>query len=395
MADRTGAVALVGLIGGECFGAAARRALAEATVIVGAPRHLAALPADLPGRPVELRGSLGDLLDRVAVWRDGGEKVCVVASGDPGFFGLGRLARARFGARGVVVHPAPSSVALACARAGVAWDDAVVVSAHGRPLDAAADVIAAYEKVVVLTSPDHPPESVGRLLLAQGGPDRDVTVASRLGELAEQVWHGDPAGLAAGRFDPLSVVVSTARQAGPVWAWGLPEAAYRHRDGLITKAEVRAVALGKLRLPAAGVLWDIGAGSGSVAAESARLAPALRVFAVERQAAAVADLRRNLAGTAATVVPGEAPDILTGLPDPDRVFIGGGGLGVLDAALGRLRPGGAAVATYTAIDRAAAAAERLGHLVQITVSRGVAIGDTGSMRLQAENPVFVCWGPEE
>jgi precorrin-6Y C5,15-methyltransferase (decarboxylating) len=95
------------------------------------------------------------------------------------------------------------------------------------------------------------------------------------------------------------------------------------------------------------------------------------------------------------VVPGEAPDILSDLPDPDRVFVGGGGLGVLDAALGRLRPGGAAVATYTAMDRAAAAAARLGHLVQVAVSRGVPIGGTGSVRLQAENPVFVCWGPEE
>jgi precorrin-6Y C5,15-methyltransferase (decarboxylating) len=164
---------------------------------------------------------------------------------------------------------------------------------------------------------------------------------------------------------------------------------------MITKAEVRAVVLGKLRLPAAGVFWDVGAGSGSVAAESARLAPALRVFAMERQAEALADLRRNLAGTAATIVPGEAPASLAGLPDPDRVFVGGGGLGVLEAALGRLRPGGTAVAAYTAIDRAAAGAARLGHLVQIAVNRGVLIGDTGSLRLRAENPVFVCWGPEE
>ncbi len=148
----------------------------------------------------------------MAVWRDSGEKVCVVASGDPGFFGLARLARARFGAAGLVVHPAPSSVALACARAGVAWDDAVVASAHGRPLDAAVDAIAAHDKVVVLTSPDHPPESVGRLLLAQGGPHRDVTVASRIGEPDEQVWRGDPTGLAAGRFDPLSVVVISHRR---------------------------------------------------------------------------------------------------------------------------------------------------------------------------------------
>jgi precorrin-6Y C5,15-methyltransferase (decarboxylating) len=401
VADPRAPVSLVGLIGGECFGAAARLALSEATVLVGAARHLAALPSGLPGRRVELRGALGAVLDRVAGERDCGEMVCVVVSGDPGFFGLARLARAKFGAAGVAVHPAPSSVALACARAGLAWDDAVVVSAHGRPLGAAVDVIEAHEKVAVLTSPDQPPESVGRALLARNGPDRRVTVVSRLGEPEEQVWNGDTTGLAAGKFDPLSVVVCTAPEArsqagsGPAWAWGLPESAYRHRNGMITKAEVRAVALGKLRLPAAGVLWDVGAGSGSVAAECARLAPGLRVFAVERQADAVSDLRRNLAATAATVVPGSAPECLTGLPDPDRVFVGGGGLGVLEAVLGRLRPAGTVVATYTAVDRAAAAAARLGQVVQVAVSRGVPVGATRSVRLRAENPVFVCWGPQE
>jgi precorrin-6Y C5,15-methyltransferase (decarboxylating) len=371
-------------------------------VLVGAPRHLAALPADLPGRPVELEGDLGDLLDDIEARRARGETVCLVVSGDPGFFGLARLARARFGPAGVAVHPAPSSVALACARAGLAWDDAVVVSAHGRPLAGAVDAVLAHAKVVVLTSPDQPPESLGGALLDHGGPDRFVTVASRLGEAGEQVWHGDIAGLAAGKFDPLSVVICTPRRSpgltggsAPARAWGLPEAAYRHRDGMITKAEVRAIALGKLRLPEAGVLWDVGAGSGSVAVEAARLAPALRVFAVERQADAVADLRHNLAGTAATVVPGTAPGILSGLPDPDRAFVGGGGLPVLDAVLSRLRPGGCVVATYTAIDRAVAAAARLGHLVQVAISRGVPIGGTGSVRLQSENPVFVCWGPEE
>ena len=138
-------------------------------VLVGAPRHLAALPAGLPGRRVELAGDLGDALDDIAAPAGPGERVCLVVSGDPGFFGLARLARARFGPAGVAVHPAPSSVALACARAGLAWDDAVVVSAHGRPLAAAVEAVLAHAKVAVLTSPDQPPETLGRALLAAGG----------------------------------------------------------------------------------------------------------------------------------------------------------------------------------------------------------------------------------
>jgi precorrin-6Y C5,15-methyltransferase (decarboxylating) len=232
-----------------------------------------------------------------------------------------------------------------------------------------------------------------------------VVVATRLGEPEEALWTGDLDGLAAGRFDALAVVIclaaapsadaEAALDAGPAWAWGLPDRSYLHRAGLITKAEVRSVALGKLRLPTAGVLWDVGAGSGSVAAECARLAPGLRVFAIERRADDADRLRANLAGTAAEVVHGEAPDALAGLPDPDRAFVGGGGLSVLDAVIARLRPGGTAVATFAALDRAAAAASRLGHVVQVAVSRGVAIGTTGAVRLAADNPVFVCWGPEE
>ena len=394
-----GEVAVVGLHGGEWFGAAAGEALRGATVVIGAPRHLAALPAGLGGERVALAGPLDEVLAGAARRRDLGERVCLVVSGDPGFFGLARLARARLGSAGLAVHPAPSSVALAFGRAGLAWEDAVVVSAHGRPLEPAVEAVLAHPKVAVLTSPDHPPESLGRGLVDAGCGARDVTVASRLGEAGESVWAGTVAGLAAGRFDALSVVVCSAPEpadgGGPAWAWGRPDATYRHRDGMITKAEVRAVALGKLRIPAAGVLWDVGAGSGSVAAECAHLAPGLRVFAVERRPDDLDRLRANLAGTAATVVAGSAPEALDGLPDPDRVFVGGGGLGVLEAVLARLRPGGTVVATYVALDRAGAAAARLGHLVQVAVSRGVPIGEDGAVRLAADNPVFVCWGPEE
>jgi precorrin-6Y C5,15-methyltransferase (decarboxylating) len=392
-------LSLVGVQGGEWFGAAAGRALEAATVVIGAPRHLAALPPGVDGVRVPLTGSLDQVLDDAGRRRDRGEKVAVLVSGDPGFFGLVRLARGRFGPAGLAVHPAPSAVALAFARAALPWDDAWVVSAHGRPLQPAVEAVLRHPKVAVLTSPEHPPESLGQGLIAARSGARDVVVAARLGERGESVWSGDVDALAAGRFDALAVVICLApgprSDAGPVWAWGRSDESYQHRAGLITKAEVRAVALGKLRLPSTGVVWDVGAGSGSVAAECARLAPGLRVFAIERRADDARRLRANLSGTAAVVVQGEAPSVLAGLPDPDRAFVGGGGLAVLDSVMARLRPGGAVVATFAALDRAAAAAALLGHLVQISVSRGVAVGPDGAVRLAAENPVFVCWGPEE
>jgi len=325
-------------------------------------------------------------------------RVCVLASGDPGFFGIVRVLAERFGAPALEVHPAPPAVALAFARLGLPWDDAVVVSAHGRPLGDAARRVAAAPKAAVLTSADNPPQNVGRELVRLGASHRRVAVCSRLGTADEAVTEVDLAGLAGAEWDPLSVVVllDNPLPTAPVLAWGLPDATFDHRRGMVTKAEVRAVALGKLALPAAGVLWDVGAGSASVAVECALVAPGLQVIAVERDHDDVERAQANATAqrVEVDVVHGSAPEVLGSLPDPDRAFVGGGGLGVLDAVVDRLAPGGRVVATYAAVDRAAAAAERLGHLVQVQVSRGQRLPD-GSFRLAAENPVFVAWGPDE
>jgi precorrin-6B C5,15-methyltransferase / cobalt-precorrin-6B C5,C15-methyltransferase len=397
-ASGRGPISIVGLLGAEFFGIRAEAALRAADVVLGAGRLLEALPAEVGGKRIEVGGALAETLELVAERRALGERVCLLASGDPGFFGIVRVASARFGAEVLEIHPAPSSVAMAFARAGINWDDAVVVSAHGRPLEPAVEVVLAQPKVAVLTAPDQPPEALGLALLEADCGPRRVTVCARLGHADEAITRTDLAGLAGGSFPPLSVVVLQSPGAldgdgAPTPAWGRPDDLYDHRAGMITKAEVRAVVLGKLALPATGVLWDVGAGSGSVAIECAWLAPGLRVFAVERRSDDIDRLRKNSSGTGVVVVEGEAPEALAELPDPDRVFVGGGGLNVLESVMGRLRPDGVVVATYAALDRAAAAASRLGHVVQVAVSRGVPLGGSGALRLAAENPVFVCWGP--
>jgi precorrin-6Y C5,15-methyltransferase (decarboxylating) len=163
---------------------------------------------------------------------------------------------------------------------------------------------------------------------------------------------------------------------------------------MITKAEVRSVVLARLALPAAGVLWDVGAGSGSIGIEAASLAPGVRVFAVEQAPEDAARIRANAArhGVSIEVLQARAPEALDALPDPDRVVVGGGGLSVLDAVLARLAPGGRVVATFASMERALAAADRLGNLLQLAVSRGIRLPDS-SIRLAALDPVFVCWGP--
>jgi precorrin-6Y C5,15-methyltransferase (decarboxylating) len=260
-------------------------------------------------------------------------------------------------------------------------------------LSEAVAIAADHLKVAVLVSPDSPPEALAKELVAAGVTDRRMVVCSRLGLPDESVIDLDIESIAAGSFDPLSVVIVLGdAPSAKTLAWGRPDQTYLHRAGMITHSEVRAVALSKLELPAAGVLWDVGAGSGSVAAECNALSPGLTVFAIERNGEDCERIAIN--APAARLVQGDAPACLDDLPAPDRAFVGGGGLGVLDAVLQRLQPGARVVATYAAMDRALAAAERLGSLVQLSASRGARLPD-GGLRLAAENPVFIVWGPTE
>lgn len=417
-------VAVVGLLGGRPVGADAEAALRAATLVVGSPDQLAAtVDWRRPDAATAMVGGGLGALDAV-IAHDG--PACVLASGDPGFFGIARALRTRLAAADaadsdsdpdpavddqadpvpagqpggkagrLVVYPAPSSVALAFARAEVSWDGAVVRSCHTGIVGRVVAEVAVAPVAAVLCGPEAPPQAVAASLLAHGAHHRLAVVAAHLAEPTEQVTVGDLRSIAAGSFPHRAVLViahpepAVAATARP---GGRPVADFAHRAGMITKPEVRSVVLGKLDLPASGVLWDLGAGSGSVAIEAALAAPGLRVLAVERN---LADVDRTIAnaasfGASVEVVAGGAPEALADLADPDRVFVGGGGLDVLDAAWARLRPGGRLVATFAAIDRAAEAHRRLGSLVQVSVDRADTLPD-GGIRLAADNPVFVAWG---
>lgn len=378
---------------GQCTFATGGPAIRAADLVIGDTRHLRHV-ATLARSTEVLRVPFSAGLDSIATHVDAGRRVCLLASGDPGFFGTTRALVTRLGSSRVTVHPAPSSVSLAFARIGLPWDDATVISAHGRPFDDAVTDAISAAKLAVLTGPDMPPETVGARMLEAGCGPRQVTVCSRLGETDEDLHVTDLHGLAAGTFDPLAVVIVLAGSGfadGPQRRWADP---FAHRAGMITKSEVRAVVVSKLDLPPTGVFWDVGAGSGSVAIDAAHLAPGLRVLAVEHNAADARRIRDNAEAHVVDIetVEGTAPAVLSGLPDPDRAFVGGGGLDVLDEVWRRTREGGVVVATFASIGRAAAAARLLGEIVQISVGRGVPIGAGGEVRLAAENPVFVCSG---
>ena len=381
-------VTVVGLDGGALPPGAAH-ALAGAKIVVGAPRQLAAVPVPTVARvlgPTQL-----DELPATS-------PTVVLASGDPGFFGIVRLLRAR-GLQPVVL-PARSTVAQAFALLGRSWDDVAVVSAHGRSLRRALNMCRAHPAVAVLTGPE-----AGAVEITNGlaGWRRSVLVAEDLGGPDERVrrFNGGPVRdphlvlcLADENAVPERSWIAGGEPVPPATGWALAEAEFSHRAGLITKPEVRALALARLSPGPGRLVWDLGAGCGSIGVECARLGAA--VIAVERDPGQCARLVANAHahGVDVRMVEGQAPAALKGLPEPDAVFVGGGGPDVVRAAA---QVSSRVVVALAALDRVApcrAALRQAGHHVdgvQLAASRFAELPD-GTVRLAATNPILLLWG---
>ncbi len=384
---------------GRPHGPQATQALAAASLVIGAPRHLEAAPIQPGTQRMEIK-HLDEALDTLDA---GQRRVAVLASGDPGFFGIVRALRAR-GIEPTVI-PATSSVTLAFARLGLDWDDALVVSAHGReprgPRHALAAALA-HPKAAILTAPrTAPARDLGAELLAAG---KKVYVAECLGTPQERIT--DLAAEPTTSFaDPnILIALDQETRSSPRWlaghqgapdGWALPEDAFTHRDSMITKAEVRALVLARLGPAPGRVIWDVGAGSGSVAVECARFGA--HVIAVEADQAQCDRIRQNAArhGVRPHIHQGRAPEALKNLPPADAIFVGGGDRTVLAAAIEAASPG-RVVATLAAVPRVGETADLLTSLgyqaegVQLQASR-LAPLPGGQLRLAAQNPVFVLW----
>jgi precorrin-6B C5,15-methyltransferase / cobalt-precorrin-6B C5,C15-methyltransferase len=383
----------------------ARALIAGAELLVGGRRHLAFF-AEHPAEQVAITNNVEQAIERLA--DESVRRRCVVlASGDPCFFGIGPLLAERLGPERVEIIPQPSSVALAFARLGLAWQDATVLSAHGRPLAGLLGPALMAGKLAILTDDVNTPAAVAEALLAAGLVDCPAFVAEHLGGPSERIVCTRLAKLPGQRFARLNVLVLLSEPAEQVQYFGRSESAFVHQRGQVTKAEVRAVALAKLRLPANGLLWDVGAGSGSLAIEAAGLMPSGRVLAIERDSDQLECLRENLRRhRRPTVEPvaGAAPAVLAGLARPDRVFVGGGGVASVEivtaclerlAGRGRLVLNAATLETVVEADRVLRRAGWSRELVQLSIARGREIG--GRTRLAPLGPVFILtgWPPDE
>lgn len=385
-------IAILGVHGGR-VPAGTEALLERAELVAGGARQLAALAPD--GVPaLTLGAGLDGALAELAAF-DGA--AVVLASGDPGFFGIVRALRRAIPAERLRVHPAPSSAAVAFARLGLPWDDALLVSAHARDPRPALAAALRHPKVAILTDGAATPAWFAERMAGWEG--RTLAVAERLGSHDERVVTGTPEEVAAMAFDHPNVVVSLGPGAvDDPGTWALPEDAFDHRAGMITKREVRAVALGHLGPRTGTLVWDVGCGSGSVAVECARLGAA--VVAIDDDADAVTRTARNAEafGVPVRVVAGRAPEALRALPDPDAVFVGGGGSdleAIVDACAAR-ETARSVVVTLALVERAGPVLERLraaGLKAEATLVQASRLAPlAGGHRLAAINPVVVAVG---
>lgn len=388
--------------------ARARELVASADLLLGAEHALDLLPEGR-GERVRIGPDLHEVV-RLLEAQLGRRRIVIVAVGDPLFYGVARYLCDRLGKEHFEVLPHVSSMQLAFARVKESWEEAFLTNLAGHPLEEVLDRIRTAETVGLFPGPDEGPAEIARQLLARGLDYFRAYVCENLGAPDERVTQAELAEVQDMEFAPLNVMIlrrkpgrpDQPRTLGLLRRFGNPDDVFaqsRPKSGLITQAEVRAVALAQLNIQPGGVVWDVGAGSGSVAIEAAQLSAPGMVYAVEQDAA---DYHLILANAQTfgvrnlKAVHGTAPAVFAGLPAPDAVFVGGTGHEVgrlLEAAHAALRPGGSLVvnvATLEMLGTTYATLKALARPVQVllvNLARGVEQLET--LRFEAVNPTFL------
>ncbi len=397
----------VGDNGAESLNDRALDQIREADLLVGADRLLRFFP-DVQAQRLPIKANLDDVVNKIK--SSSADNIVVLASGDPAFFGIARNLIARLGKDKIEIIPNLSSVQLAFARIKESWDDATLYSVHGRDMNELIDIVQSSHKMAILTDKVNSPSAIAEHLVSAGLTGIKAFVCENLGSYNERITETVSEELVGREFSPLNVLVLMNEDNAAMWPpgeWtiGIPDGEFHQRKplrGLITKSEIRVVSLSKLAIKPNSVVWDVGAGSGSVSVEAALLAPRGRVFAIERHAEDAAIIRKNVDkfGTSnVVIIKGQAPDSLVQLPDPNAVFVGGSGgklREIVAVVAKRLALNGSIVINVTTVENLPIAVSALRDsgftldVTQIAVSRGKTVGNL--TRLEALDPIFIVSG---
>jgi precorrin-6Y C5,15-methyltransferase (decarboxylating) len=386
---------------------AARHLLEQADLIIGSKQALELLPP-LKAQRLLVGDSFDEALQRLS--RSTAERVVVLASGDPLFYGVARYLCAKLGKERFEVLPHVSSMQLAFARVKESWEEAYLTDLSSRPFENVLERIRIAEKVGLFTSDKWPPAAVAKALLDHGIDYFSAYVCENLGSPDERVTQGELSDLTHEEFSPLNVMIlvrkpdvpDRPREAIGRRLFGNPDEAFEQSQpkyGLLTPSEVRAIALAQLDLGPRSIVWDVGAGSGSVAIEAAQIASAGQVFAIEMDPEDHALILRNAerfrVGNLVAIL-GRAPEAWEDLPQPDAIFVGGSGREIsrlIDLAYQRLKPAGRLLANVGSIENLAdvhAVLRQRSNEVKvwmINIARGTEQLDR--VRFEALNPSFL------
>jgi precorrin-6Y C5,15-methyltransferase (decarboxylating) len=397
----------IGDDGVEGLAARSQQLLREAELLIGADRALRAIPASQAQR-IEIGVDLEAIIERID--KSPAQKVVILASGDPLFYGTARYLTDRLGKDRFEVLPHVSSMQLAFARVKETWDEAYLTNLATQSLDVAVEKIRTAEKVGIFTTEQHSPAVVAQALLARKIDYFSAYVCENLGAPDERVMQGDLSEIATQAFGPLNVMILVRQPDVPdrptsmvgTRMFGNPDESFlqsQPKRGLLTPAEVRAIALAELDLGPNSIVWDVGAGSGSVAIEAARLASGGQVFAIEMDpedhGLILANAERFAVKNLVPVL-GQAPDCWEKLPPPDAIFVGGSGRQVsriVELAFARLKLGGRIVANVGSIENLDAVYQSLvrsggdASVWMVNLARGIQQIDR--MRFEALNPTFL------
>ena len=378
-----------------------------ADILIGGKRHLACFK-DHSGILKAITRDIPELMDFIGKHF----KTCqvvVLASGDPLLFGIGSAIIDALGANHVEIHPNISSIAAAFARIKEPWQNARLISMHGKQAENSLLTAAAESPLVaILTDPTRNPGWIADLLLRHQVHKINICVLEQLGAPAEKIsWHSPEEAVGNTFSEPNIVVLKRTSDPHALSGLhlGMPDDAFDHENGLITKSEIRAISLARLKLLPHHVLWDLGAGSGSVGIEASLLMPLGKIVAIEKHPDRIRNIEcnrlrhgvRNIEIRQAVL-----PDGLDGLPTPDRIFIGGGGRNletIIRSAAGYLKPGGVIVVNTVLMDNLTTALTTLKGLgfstetAQIQVSRSKDM--LWSQRFEAQNPVWIITGTRQ
>ncbi len=384
------AVVGIGEDGAAGLGDEARRLIGEAEFVFGGRRHLALAQGLIKGEARAWPSPFDTAMRDVASLS--GKKVCVLASGDPFLHGVGATLARHVPVDEMIVVPAPSAFSLAAARLGWPLQDIETVSLHGHAVDLIRPLLQPKRRVLALTSDGDGPKAVATLLTSLGFGASRLTVLEALGGPDERIGSTTAQAFDLKDINTLNVLaleLDSSREARVLpLTPGRADDLFEH-DGQITKREVRAVTLAALAPRRGELLWDIGAGSGSISIEWMLADPSMRAIAIEAGTERATRIRRNAAAFGVPglrVVEGTAPEALAGLPQPDAVFIGGGGTdeGMMGAAIAALPSRGRLVANAVTLEMEALLlaghARHGGDLVRIAISRDTAIGSMSGWR---------------